>query len=131
MLTLRPHLRRLSWIAILAVSGLALAPTLSHALAFVQGGKSALAEVCTPRGTQLMTADDAAADSRAPSTGAHRLEHCPYCASGASALGLPPTPVAALSLPLAGADVPSAWLRVPPTLFAWAAAQPRAPPILR
>lgn len=128
---LRLQLRRFTWIAICAVLGLALVPTLSHALAFAQGGQSALAEICTPLGTQPATVDDAAVDDRAPSTGAHPLEHCAYCASGASALGLLPAAFAALWLPSAGAEVPARLLQAPPMLVAWTAAQPRAPPVSR
>ena len=114
-----------------AMWGLALVPTLSHALSFAQGGRSALAEVCTPQGTQLVAVDDAAVDGRVPSTGAHHLEHCPYCAAGALTLGLPSTPVATPLHAPAGATAPPPLRRAPWLTAVWVAAQPRAPPTLR
>jgi len=132
MRALRLQCRRFTWVATLAFSGMLLMPSLSHALAFAQGGKSTQAEICTPLGTQLVAFGDADADGGgAPSTGAHLLEHCPFCATGTPALGLPPTPLVELAPPLAGADTPPRFLQAPRTLFAWTAAQPRAPPTLR
>jgi len=108
---------------------LALLPTVSHALAFAQGGKSAWAEVCTPQGMKLVALDDApGADGTTPAQAASHLDHCPYCTLSGQAAGMPPAPPAAPGL-LAGAEaVPLLFLQAPRTLFAWRSAQPRGPP---
>lgn len=124
---LRRQLRAFTWIALLAVFGLALVPTLSHAFAFAQGGKSAKAEICTSQGMQVAAFGEAASGDEAPLSGASHLEHCPYCVQGAGALGMPPAVSVALALPVVGVEAP-AFLHAPRTLFAWAAAQARAPP---
>ncbi|HSI61328.1 MAG TPA: DUF2946 family protein, partial [Ideonella sp.] len=88
MPTLRHHLRRLSWIALLAILSLALAPTISHALASSAAGGSAWAEICTPQGTRLVALDDGQPPAPALSFG--HLDHCPLCGLSGTALGLPP-----------------------------------------
>jgi hypothetical protein len=125
---LRRRLRTFTWTALLAVFGLALVPTLSHALSHAQGGTNALAEICTPQGMQVVGAAKAALDANAPLIETSHLEHCPYCAQGAGALGMPAAPLAALVAPMAGVERPALFLHAPRTLFAWAAAQARAPP---
>jgi len=102
---------------------LALLPTLSHALA---GSSSGFAEVCTPQGMKVVAL---AEGQQQPATASLHLEHCPYCVAGFAGAPLPP---AALALPLpaqAAALAPPRFLQAPRTLFAWAAAQPRGPPI--
>ncbi len=106
--------------------GLALLPTLSHALA---GRDTRWAEVCTPQGTRLVAVDAAERSaSGTPMRAQAHLEHCPYCALSAPALGPPPAVPAVLPpRPLAQA-VPALFLHAPRTLFAWRSAQPRGPP---
>lgn len=118
-----------AWIALVAMLALALLPTVSHALAFARGG-SAWAEVCTPQGMRLVALDASqTADPAAPVQAAGHLEHCPFCALAADAPPLPPAPAAALPQPLAATAVPALFLQAPRPLFAWASAQPRAPPL--
>lgn len=127
---LRPHLHRVTWLALVAVLALALMPTLSHALAFARGDAVAWTEVCTPQGIKVVALDSAEDPTPATpvSTGQH-LEHCPFCKLGSDdALALPPAPLA-LAEPLPpGPFLPPLFLQAPRTLHAWAAAQPRAPP---
>ena len=110
---------------------LALLPTVSHALAFAQGGTSVWAEVCTPQGMKLVALGDAAgAVDTVPAQADIHLEHCPYCTLSGQATGMPPAPPAAIGLP-AGADaVPLLFLQAPHALFAWRSAQPRGPPLI-
>jgi hypothetical protein len=129
MFTVRKHLQRFVGLALTAMLALALLPTVAHALSFAQGGKGALAEICTPQGAQWVVVEGSAPGNELPMTGIHHLEDCPYCGQGASALGMPP------ALPTAwaansGADVPPLFLHAPRTQFAWIAAQPRGPPSL-
>jgi hypothetical protein len=118
--TLRRRLRAFTWIALFAMFGLALAPTVSHAVN-ASNGSNPWAEICSTangNGAGLPTL---------PGTLNH-IDHCPLCGHGAGPLGLPPS--AALVLPLPTRDVhvvPLADAAVA-HLFTWAAAQPRAPP---
>lgn len=125
---LRHRLRRLSWIACLAIFGLALAPTISHALAHATG-TSAWAEVCTPQGTKLVALDEAGSGPVTPAAGGGHLDHCPLCGLGSSPVAPPPVMVPVTLLIDLGNATPPLFLRAPRPLFAWAAAQPRAPPL--
>ena len=128
MLSTALRRRNIAWLALVAMLALALLPTVSHALAFAQGGKSAWAEICTPQGMKVVAVESAPGDE-GTSVAAH-LEHCPYCAQAATTLGMPPAPAAVAALALAAIEPPASFLNAPRTLFAWAAAQPRAPPFL-
>jgi hypothetical protein len=120
---IRRHLRFAHWLALVAMLALSVLPTVSHALA---GESNAFAEVCTPQGPKVVALADG---EQQPSTASLHLEHCPYCVAGIGAAGLPPAPQA-LPLPPAEAVLqPPLFLHAPRTLFAWAAAQPRGPPI--
>lgn len=98
---------------------LALMPTVSRALAHA-GDADALGQVCSAGGA--LPAD-------APGGDAAHLDHCPLCVLQAHAWSLPPAlPQPLAALPLGEAAAPRAFLSAPRTLFAWRAAQPRAPP---
>jgi hypothetical protein len=121
---LRRQLRRVTWIALTAMLALALMPTLSHALSFARGVPSALSEVCTPQGAKLLAPSDPASE---PAPALSNLDHCPFCAlQGAPAL--PPAPVPSIGPLGLSHAVPPLFLAAPRPLFAWASAQPRAPP---
>jgi hypothetical protein len=122
---LRRRLQPLSWIALVAVLALALLPTLSHALAFMQGERAPWSEVC---GAQRVPRGVAGAESGAPLAVHAASEHCAWCGLSGSDL-LPPSD-AAPGLPVAGwrewlaaASAPAVDSRP-----AWAPALPRAPP---
>ena len=126
-------LRRACWLAIVAMLALALLPTVSHALAAARG-QSPWAEICTPQGTRVVSIADADSgviagrdDGRSGSAGIH-LEHCPFCASSAATLGMPPAHTGAAVLAAGGIEPPPRFLQAAHTLHAWRSAQPRAPP---
>jgi hypothetical protein len=102
---------------------LSVLPTVSHALST---GSSAFDEVCTPQGPKLVALADG---EQQPSTASLHLEHCPYCVTGVGAAGLPPAPHAEALPPAEAVLLAPLFLHAPRTLFAWAAAQPRGPPI--
>lgn len=118
--------RLVCWIAVCAILFGALAPTLTHTLARLAHRNDAETLVCTATG--LITVADAAPDRHDPGKGA-RTEHCPYCNIHAASFGLPP-PTGLAFVVLGGRDpvLPERFYRAPAPLFAWAAAQPRAPP---
>lgn len=126
------QIRRLhAWIACLAILFNALAPSLAHAVATFAGdggGTGARMEICSMNGYQptTATADPMHAPDGAPH--AQAAQHCPFCATHAGHFALPPSPVSA-PLPDPGpAARPPLFHRAPHPLFAWIAANPRAPP---
>jgi hypothetical protein len=119
------------WVALVAMLGLALAPTVSHAMAWARGDSS-LGAVCTSVGLRTVAPGPALAD--APQPDGPVVDHlghlgdCPMCALAASAWGGPSQPLAlAPALPMA-AELPLAWLVPPLPFFEWRQAQPRGPP---
>lgn len=123
-------MRRITaWIASFAILLAALAPSISHAVSAASNAPNGWTEICTVAGAKLLKLDDAPSKP-APAHKMSHFEHCPFCLSHAVALGLPSD--ANLKLPaITGMHiVPSLFHHAPRPLFAWAAAQPRAPPAL-
>jgi len=132
--------RRLGiWIACFAILMNALAPSISHAMALMNGTAS-LVEVCTVDGTRYVSTDvSAAADSRDQGKGAslpgkstvdlvHDMQHCPFCYTHAASFALP-VPFAVPLAVTAGHDVfPPLFYQSPKPLFSWSRARPRGPP---
>lgn len=123
----RPLQRLVSWIACFAILMGAFAPAISQVLQ--SGSGTTWAEVCTSLGAKLVQVDAPASDPATQLPGGHLLDHCPYCSLHATALGLPPTPVAVPLLTSLRFGLPERFLTAPATPFAWTAAQPRAPPL--
>lgn len=113
---LRHQLRLYTWIALLAMLGLALAPSISHALN-ADRASNAWTQICSASGS-----------SEPPRSAAMQLEHCGLCVVAAHALGMPPAPVAVVSVPEGIAFVAALFLQAPHPLFAWRPPQARAPP---
>jgi|SRR5450830_697823 len=93
------------WLAVLIAVFGALAPTLSHALVWSQGGTSAWTEVCTSTGTRwvlLAPTQNAAPQTAVPSAplfltdspdgqeSAVSLDHCPFCLLSTDRVAPPP-----------------------------------------
>lgn len=126
MQAIRRLFRQTTWLAIFAMLGLALAPTVSHALA-ASGPGNPWAEICSVASGKLVVADAAGVPGSQAEAGSH-LGHCPLCGQLG---GAPVLPVAesAGALVVDVADfLPALYAQSPSPLFAWAAAQPRAPP---
>lgn len=105
---------------------MALAPTVSHALA-AQRGEAPWSILCTPDGLRL-TAPGVIRGEESPAGATGVLEHCPYCSSTSFA-ALPPTAGMSMQLAVAHDTTPLLFLSAPCTLHAWRCAQPRAPPL--
>lgn len=134
------RLRHLTlWLALLATLAGSLAPSLSHALA-AQGLPNTLwAEICTAAGIKKVALGpvaaerkkiDAHAEAGEPAKPASTVHHddCPYCRLQVE---LPALPYVADPLPLRltdGLPFPTLYYQSRQSLFAWASAQPRAPP---
>jgi hypothetical protein len=132
--------RRLGiWIACFAILMNALAPSISHAMALMNGTAS-LVEVCTVDGTRYVSADaatDADAHGQAASLPGkatvdlvHDMQHCPFCHTHAASFALPVAFDAPLAV-TAGHDVfPPLFYQSPKPLFSWSRPHPRGPPLL-
>jgi hypothetical protein len=90
---------------------MALAPTLSHALDWSQGGGGRYMEICTATGTHLVPVDSvtASADSPAGQESVLSFAHCPFCLHTADRVVLPPHPVAYLFLDMGGQQETVVW----------------------
>lgn len=123
MQTIRRLFRRATWLAIFAMLGLALAPAVSHALAG-GGPGNPWAEICSVAGGKLVVSD---ASGEQAGAGAH-LGHCPLCGHLGHAPALPTAEAADAPNPDGADFLPAPFAQAPSPPFAWAAAQPRAPP---
>jgi hypothetical protein len=117
---IRQRLRAFTWIAMFAMFGLALVPTISHALD-ANTAANPWAQVCyTPGG--------GGSGSPTQPGGLSHLDHCPLCGHGAGPLGMPPSATAGVPVPSREAFVAPCHGVAAAHLDTWAAAQPRAPP---
>ncbi|WP_255462438.1 DUF2946 domain-containing protein [Rugamonas apoptosis] len=122
------------WIACLAILMNALAPSISHAVAFMQG-QPATWEICrttmqaAPAGdvVQAMLADGAD-QQQAPHKAMFSMDDCGYCTPHAGSYGLLPTLVSGLGLFSTHSIQPFLFYRSPAPLTAWSASRPRGPP---
>ncbi|WP_428422631.1 DUF2946 domain-containing protein [Methylibium sp.] len=129
MNSVRRHLHWFHCVALSALLGLALVPTLSRALA-AGDASGPWAEFCSVTGIQPL-ADSAPSDPDSdPARGAKHLDHCPLCGHHCNMLALPPAQVGSVPLLVAASDRPALFYLAPRPLFAWTSAQPRAPPVL-
>lgn len=113
------------WVAMLGVLFSALAPGLSHAMP-ASGRLTEDVQVCTMAGMKTIAVDRQQAPAPGP---AHPFEHCPYCALHGAAALPPPSTGLAFALPPSGDVHPPLFYRAARPLFAWRAANPRAPPL--
>lgn len=99
--------------------GLALAPSVSHALS-AQQASNPWTEICS-----------ASTSGEQPGKGsaAMHLEHCALCCVAASAMGMPPSPLVALPSPAGAARVAALFLEATHPLFALSPPQARGPPL--
>jgi hypothetical protein len=119
-----------AWLALFVALVMALAPTLSHALAWSQSSSGNFVEICTATGPRLVAADSAptSADSPAGQESALSLSHCPFCLHIADRCAPPPNPLPYLFQVHGGQQEATVW-RSPFffTHFAFAP-PPRGPP---
>ena len=112
----------------MAVLALALMPTLSQALAHSRGEASRWAEVCTPQGMkQVLLQAEGGGEAIAPAKVANLFDHCAYCTL-TPGVAPPPSPLTMADPGDLGGYLPPLFLQSPRSSFAWAGAQPRAPP---
>ena len=119
------------WLAVLIAMLGALAPTLSHALVWEQGGAIGSSgpgmEICTSTGPQIVVSTDSPTgqESALPS-----LDHCPFCLSFTDRAVPAPAPLVHLFVPLGdlqALSIRQAFFYVKPLALA---PPPRGPPCI-
>ena len=113
-----------SWIALVAILLVALAPSVTG---WLSASRTQLwGQVCSAA-TRAATKPGSSAGGQSPAA-PHAFEHCPYCALHAD-LGPPPDAGPAdAGVAVAFRARPLAFVRAPRASATWASAQPRAPP---
>ncbi|MBF8179269.1 DUF2946 domain-containing protein [Herminiimonas contaminans] len=120
-----------TWTAVFAILMSALAPSFSHAVSTANSTSNVWIEICSVTGKKLVqTGDNTASQAPGNDQKITHVEHCPFCLNHAVSLGLPPA--ANFVMPFISGDhvLPSLFYQTSQPLFAWAAAQPRAPPVI-
>jgi len=124
------QLRRTSFIALLSMVMLALAPTVSKVIA-AERTDSNLVEICTTEGTKWLSASElgqaaSAGHDQGPSSAHNHGGDCPYCNLQTTNFlsSVVQSCVATKSVAL----LPSLFYQAPKPLFAWAHSRSRAPP---
>ena len=115
--SIRHRLRLFACFALVAMLGLALAPSVSHALS-AQQASNPWTQICS----------SSASGEQSGGGAAMHLEHCALCCVAASAIGMPPALVALLPAPQAAARVAVPARAAAHARFAWRPPQARAPP---
>jgi len=119
-----------SWIACFAILMASLAPSISHAVAAAKNVPNAWMEICTVTGIKMVMLDaEQNSQIPAPVEKAMHLEHCAFCLNHAVSTGMPPSPDFVMPLVAGDHVLPSLFYQSSRPLFAWAVAQPRAPPV--
>jgi hypothetical protein len=113
-----------TWVTLLTLVLATLAPGIARALSVAQGELAPWSQICSTSNPQGGPTGQAPAESAA-----HLLDHCPFCSLHSDSLDLPPAGAPLAAEPQLGHALPRLHLQAPPTLHAWASAQPRAPPL--
>jgi len=113
-----------SWIALLAILVVTLAPSVTGMLSASSG--QLWDQVCSATSTAVAKTSTSGDESPAAP---HAFAHCPYCALHAD-LAPPPDPrQAGAGTTLAFQAEPAVFFHAPRASAAWTSAQPRAPPL--
>jgi hypothetical protein len=116
------------WIASFAILLAALAPSISHAVTAAQGSPNGWMEICTVAGAKLVQIHDGQPAKSNPGEKSTHFEHCPFCLNHAVSPSLLPTAEFTIPVIENSAVFPPLFYQASRPLFAWTAAQPRAPP---
>ena len=123
--------RIIAWLACLAILLNALAPAISHAMAAANGKSAPWAQICTTSGTKFIALDLALkSDQKQDENAAMNMDHCAYCVTHAGSFGMTASNEFVVYAPNLSYDLPQLFYHAPRPLFVWAAANPRAPPVV-
>ena len=130
----RQNYRFIAWLGCLAVLLNTLAPAISHAMASGQDN-TLLLEVCSATGNKTAIAiqlDFAQLPGKMQDnqdSHAAPMQHCPYCLTHVAYLAVLHDKAPLALVTNLSYSLPELFYHAPRPLFAWAASQPRAPPI--
>ncbi|MFC7517617.1 DUF2946 domain-containing protein [Herbaspirillum sp. GCM10030257] len=119
-----------AWVACFAILLVALAPSVSHALAAKRVSATEWIEICTLTGAKQVK--QIASENAKPFSPAKHDQHsedCPFCRIQGDSFGPPPTGAAGIVAAESMRSSPSLFYEGPRSLFMWAPAQSRAPPL--
>jgi Protein of unknown function (DUF2946) len=122
-------LRRIQWLALLALLLATLAPSVAHALHHARGERMPWSTLCSATGAKRVVFEQSSSDPSATAA-THAFDRCAYCALHHDGF----VPIAADAAPalrndLAAAEPPSVAGALAPH-SAWPTAPPRGPPVL-
>lgn len=134
-----------AWIACFAVLTAALAPTISHFLAFddpwsahgsgaiahlafASAAEDAVCHTPTEADDVRLTGFQLPAEPAVPHQPTQHLEHCPFCIQHTVALALEPHTYSLFAVHDRRAERPALFYQSTRPLAIWASAQPRGPP---
>lgn len=119
-----------AWIACIALLLASVLPSVFHSsMAGTRAIVSIPTEICTTSAVKTVVMVNVhKSGSSSPDKHDVHGEDCSYCRLQADSHGLPPLTNLAAYLPLDRFPLPSLFYQSPRPLFAWASAQPRAPP---
>ncbi len=126
-----PTRRRWAWVTAMVILMAAFAPAVSAWLAHASGSKMLWQEICTTQeARKVVLVQYGASGEPADSKGHLTQGHCPMCVLQSQASALPPPDVQPRIPAASGSyERPVLFLQAPRTLFVWASALARAPPI--
>jgi len=113
------------WIAILAILFNALAPSISHALAWA-GTRAYPSDICSVSAPR----DAGSGEQKAPAQTPHAMKHCLMCGLHGGTDGLPPAAAAPQYTAVAAVPPNHPFPTVHAALPHWNGAAPRAPPAI-
>jgi Protein of unknown function (DUF2946) len=111
------------WIAVLAITMSAIAPTLSQAVSLAKGGNGFAMEICSVDGNKLQV--HIQADDQAEEVGA--TQNCPYCLAHSSIAPAFNTNLT-FQVPQTFAMLPQLFYQSPKPLTVWVTPPSAAPP---
>jgi Protein of unknown function (DUF2946) len=114
-------------ITLITVLLAALAPTISHALAAASDAKMSWMQICDGYSVKWVKVDSNGKPI-VPSQAASHFDHCPFCLNHAGVIGILPGTKSLFKLAIVHEIFPKLYYHSHRPLFAWASAQPRAPP---
>jgi hypothetical protein len=126
----RQNRHRIAWLACIAILLNALMPTISHAMASSQDQSGFWTSVCSASGTKFIPAPFSKPTDKNSDSKPMSMVHCPYCLAHAGSVALLPATTLLLAPASLSYALPRLFYLSPSPLFAWASANPRAPPTL-
>jgi len=120
----------IAWFACIAILLNSLMPAISHAMAASHDQGELWTSICSASGAKLIPSSFSQPADKNTDSKPMSMAHCPYCLAHAGSVGLLPEVTLALAPANLSYALPRLFYLSPSPLFAWASANPRAPPDL-